>query len=209
MGYFENIERIFNDDIRDKKRTGNGAFHMRGKGVKHGMNGALKTPYHYMKAKEKRQLNGEVKVFNMYETILTKEEFFLKDIETQKHMLARWREIYSNTIIKKEMGLHNAGFYNLVEKLGLPKKDRGGARDTKTRKSVVKTTVPMEQPLVEQTQHIEQPTIRPQIISNGLHLEYNGEYTADQLSKILTKLQLLTEGEENKFLFSLSITERA
>lgn len=51
------IERLFQDDIREKRKTGSGSFHKRGKGVKHGLSGALKTPYHYMKTKEKNKLN--------------------------------------------------------------------------------------------------------------------------------------------------------
>jgi hypothetical protein len=46
------------------------------------------------------------------------------------------------------------------------------------------------------------------ILTQGLHLEYNGEFDAEQLSKIFTKLQLVTDGEENKFYLSISLTEK-
>ena len=62
------IERLFNEDVRDKRKTGSGSFHKRGKGVKHGISGALRTPSYYMKPKEKKKLNGEVSVSFMYET---------------------------------------------------------------------------------------------------------------------------------------------
>jgi hypothetical protein len=41
----------------------------------------------------------------------------------------------------------------------------------------------------------------------GLHLNYNGIYDAEQLSKIFTKLQLLTDEENCKFKLHISLTE--
>src|SRR6476620_12772221 len=87
----ENIERIFQDDIRDKRKAGSGAFHQRGKGVKHGMGGALRTPSYFMKNKEKKKLDGEVRIHNMYTTILNWDEWQTKDQETQKNLLTKWR----------------------------------------------------------------------------------------------------------------------
>ena len=45
------------------------------------------------------------------------------------------------------------------------------------------------------------------ILINGLHLEYNGIYNSDQLSRIFTKLQLLTDGEDSDFYLTLTLTE--
>lgn len=216
----ENIERIFNDDIREKRKAGSGSFHKRGKGVKHGLSGALKTPFHYMKAKEKRALDGEVETYNMYETILTREEFELKDQETQKHMLTRWREIYPNQKIMDEMArdgsrkFNTQSFADLVNGLGCPPKIRGGSEPKKYKQRQAKAkSVAIEQNkdeviLNNQIQEtVKQDPIK--ILADGLHLEYNGDYTAEQLSKIFTKLQLLTDGEDNKFCLSISLSERA
>lgn len=202
MAYKENIEKIFLDDIREKKRTGNGVYSRTGKGVKHHMSG-IKTPYDFMKAKERRKLNGEVVVTNMYTTILPRDEFKSKDLETQRNMMSKWRELYPNTQIRQEMGLANKAFYDLVDALGLPKKPKGqGIRAGRVKK-------PTElQALVAAPQQDEPPRIKPILISNGLHLEYNGEYNSEELIKIFTKLQLLVENEENKFNLSISLTER-
>jgi hypothetical protein len=75
-------------------------------------------------------------------------------------------------------------------------------------------TTPKKEPkesveAVKEVKDIVQTPIRPLLITKGMHLEYNGDYDAEQLSRIFTKLQLLTEGEENKFNLSISITERA
>ncbi len=210
MRTYENIEKIFKDEIREKKKIGNGAFHMRGKGVKHGFSGALRTPYHFMKTKEKKKLDGEVSVFNMYETILPKDEFLLKDKETQKLMLTRWREIYDNTLIKKEMGISNKPYYDLCSALEIPKKrvmqpprKNRGAKINKP--SLIETVEQMALEVPEK----EKPEIKPIIITKGLHLEYNGEYNSEDLNKVFTKLQLLIDGEKNNFNVSISLTEKA
>jgi hypothetical protein len=221
------IERMFNEDVREKRKAGSGSFHKRGKGVKHGMSGALKTPYHYMSAKEKKKLNGEVSVYSMYETIIPLKEFKLKDIETQKLLLTRWREIYENDIIKEEMGLNVKSYYDLVAELNLPKKPRGGnimraARDKKPKKEAKiaissqmkfetpETPATTPQPVLQlaepQVQEI-QPQMQ-KIIIKGLNLEYNGEYNAEDLAKIFTKLQLIIDGETNNYNLCLSLSEK-
>jgi hypothetical protein len=199
------LKKVYTEEIREKKKAGNGSFHKRGKGVKHGFNSALRTASYFMKAKEKRSLNGEVVVSNMYETVLHKDEFILKDEETQKLLLTRWREIYTNTNIIKLMGLSTQGYYNLIEKYQIPKKAQGGARpNTGKRKAKTLAIVETKKEIVETPEE----KIKPLLITYGLHLEYNGQYTADEISKIFTKLTLLVEGEEAKFNLSLSLTEK-
>jgi hypothetical protein len=160
-------------------------------------------------------------------------------------MLTRWREIFDNTKIRKEMGISNSEFYRIVSDLKLPRKSttevmskaREGKAKVKAEK--LKEKKPnknllekledamglslSEAPQVEEApqQEIalkEEPknnytqqapeVFKPMLITKGLHLEYNGDYTADQLTKIFTKLQVLTDGEENKFSLSISLSER-
>jgi hypothetical protein len=194
--YTEDIEKIFLQEIREKKRTGTGSFHKRGKGVKHGMNGALKTPYHYLKEKERKKLSGEVETYNM-NVILSKEEFLQKDTETQKMLLTHWRETFSNEEIKKTMRISNKPYFDLVQALDIPKKARGGNVRAKTKpkkETVSKTTSKTE--IVATT------------FFHGLTLDYQGEFTSEELNKILTKLQLITEGEKNTFEVSISFKEK-
>jgi hypothetical protein len=218
----ENIERLFVEDIIEKKKAGRGAFHMRGKGVKHGSNKALRTPYHFMKTKEKNKLNGEVEVHNMYTTILNWTEFNLKDRETQKTLLTKWREIYTNDKIMAEMSierptkLNSQSYADIVNDLGCPKKRRnitsGYKKQTKEKAVAISAVRQLQAPeWLDLEAENEQPKVTyiddvlPKI--NGLHLEYNGDYDSEQLNKIFTKLQLLIDGEDNKFKISISITE--
>ena len=206
------IERLFNDDVREKRKAGSGSFHKRGKGVKHGISGALRTPSYYMSNKEKKKLNGEVKVTYMYETIIPLEEFKAQDEETQRNMLTVWRDKYTNEEIKKGLGTSNNPFYKLVEDLGLPKKPRGGTRSRGPRKSKAIIISPqMSFPEVESEpeakKEIETEVVKAMLVSKGLHLEYNGDYDVEALSKIFTKLQLIIDGDTNKYKISLSLSE--
>lgn len=202
-------EGIFELEVREKR---NQAFLNKSKtGSKGGSSSrkGMRTPFDSMTAKEKRKLNGEVQV-TMYETILNHEEFALKDESLQKLMLTRWRELYDNIKIMKDMGLTNANYYKIVGALGLTQK-RGGYVKRKTvlkgKDTEEKTKAP--EPILEpQTKAVEIQEPQPILLTRGLHLEYNGEYTAEQLQKIFTKLQLITEGEENKFTLAISLTER-
>jgi hypothetical protein len=196
---------IFDLEVREKR---NQAFLNKARtGAKGGSRSrrGLKTPYDSMSASEKKKLNGEVKTV-MYETIIPYSELKMKDIDMQRLMLTRWREIYSNDEIKEQMKLHNKAYYDLIEALNLPKKARGGSVRRKSKDktlAIIETETKPQEPIVEATEPIQQ-----KLITNGLHLEYNGDYSADQLNKIFLKLQLLTEGEESKFSLSISLTER-
>jgi hypothetical protein len=218
------IEKMFKDDIREKKKTGTGAFHQRGKGVKHGLSGALRTPYHFMKNKEKKKLDGEVEVFNMYETILNWNDFNLKDQETQKNLLTRWRNIYPNNKIMEQLEVGRSkkfnaqSFADLVNALGCPPKDRssrmanGPRKPRQAKKTVAIETQPtLPQTTLELAPEPERPTIpeHVKLLTKGLYLEFNGSYDAEAISKIFTKLQLLVDGEPNKFKIEISITEEA
>jgi hypothetical protein len=208
---------------------------MRGKGVKHGFNGALRTPSYYMSNKEKKNLNGEVETFNMYETILPITEFNFKDAETQKIMLTRWREIYGNSHIQKEMGLTNKAFYELVSTLQIPRKTRIDDEETTKRtgktkqikQAKAKTTpkktlmeamefieeVSPEKPEKIERKVVQLEAVRPQseavkLITNGIHFEYNrANDDAEEINRILTKVQLLVDGESKKFRISVSLSE--
>jgi hypothetical protein len=200
---------MFLDEVREKKTIGRGVFSRRGKGVKHTIRG-IKTPYDFMSAKQKRELNSEVKSFNMYEKILLKEEFFERDRETQKTLMTKWRENYSNKEIMSSMGiLGNNAFNNLIKDLGVPPKQNRIMKTSTKRKAkttVSKTSQPSqgETPIKEVAQQVQQPV---KIIINGLHLEYNGTFDAEQLAKIFTKLQLLVDGEPSDFYLTLTLTE--
>jgi hypothetical protein len=223
---------LFDLEVRDKK---NQAYLNRAKtGARGGSSSrkGMRTPFDYMSAKERKKLSGEVQVTNMYTTILNWKEFILKDKETQKELLTKWREVHSNYKIMEELGIgrerpfNSQSYADLVNGLGCPKKTRQVHPDPATKKprrnAVAKPVIKLdEKPTLlelaieaeevinksKQEAEPEQPKVTPILITNGLHLEYHGEYDSEQLSKIFTKLQLLTDGEPHKFKISLSLTE--
>lgn len=221
------VERIFNDDIRDKRKAGSGSFHKRGKGVKHGMSGALRTPSFYMSNKEKKKLNGEVQVSFMYETIVPINEFDLKDTETQKAMLTRWREVYDNLTIRNQLGISNKAFYDLVADLKIPKKTRVDSEGTRRgkpkqakvsvapKKSLMETVefLGAEREVLEVKKEVAKEVEKaekenaPVLVTTGMQLTYNKIYGEEELNNIFTKCQIMVEGENKKFQLTLSLTE--
>jgi hypothetical protein len=197
---------MFHDEVREKKTIGRGSFHRRGKGVKHTIRG-IKTPYDFLTTKEKNKLNSEVRRSNMYEKIIKIGEFSKLDRETQRNMFIKWRDLYSNAEIMQTMEVRgNNAFQKIIKELDIPLKQTRKPVTKKTRATVSKIQQSPHEELLkkEVSQQIQQPV---KIIINGLHLEYNGTFDANQLSKIFTKLQLLTDGEDSDYYLTLTLTE--
>lgn len=105
------VERIFYSDVGEKKRAGRGAFHMKGKGVKHGMRGIV-FPSDYLKPKEKRLLNGEIKMSNVYDDINnvpSLEAIYEYDFEKAKKIMTVVKEKHSNTALMKHWSVKSSG----------------------------------------------------------------------------------------------------
>ena len=194
------------------------------------MSGALRTPSFYMSNKEKKKLNGEVEVTNMYETLIPFNEFNLKDTETQKALLTKWREIYDNASIRLELGISNKAFYDLVADLGIPKKRRVEDRDQrnkpkpkqakvsvtpKPKKSLMETVeflgeerevLEVKKEVIKEVEKVEKENA-PVLVTTGMQLTYNKIYGEEELNNIFTKCQIMVEGENKKFQLTLSLTE--
>ena len=120
------IEKLFTQEIRDKKKAGSGSFHKRGKGMRNGIKGVMKTQRDMLKGKAKKEYEkpGELIVFNLKD-IISREEFFKKSEAEQKQLLQVWRENYQNDVICSKSGIKKGEYYDLVKKYGL-KSHKGG-----------------------------------------------------------------------------------
>jgi hypothetical protein len=186
----------------------------------------MRTPSDYMTNKEKKQLSGEVRAYNM-NSLMDWKSFEEKTTEDKRTLLTHWRNIYKNTEIMNALSegrgskLNSQSFADLVNGLGIPKKARINTGERKPRQAKTVAIVEPEQKPVgdpmsllqlaetlAQPKEIQTPQQAPQLITKGLHLEYNGLYDADTINKILTKLQLLVDGEQNKFNVSITLTEK-
>jgi len=203
-----NIEKMFQDDIREKKKAGSGSFHKRGKGVRHGLSGALRTPSYYMKQKEKNKLSGEVRSYNMFEnTILSLEEFNSRPLNVQRDLMTAWRENFTNKDIRESMEMTAGRFAKLVKDLDIPMKEKTGGRTKKTAAAVILKEGQLGKIEKEKTPpavNIEKMDIP---ILDGLSLSYTGQYSPENLVKVFDKLSLLLSDEKNKFEVSISIQE--
>lgn len=117
-------ERLFYEDIREKRKTGSGAFHMRGKGVKHGMSGVKLGEYDRLTPwKKKKYLvenSSEVRSFNMYTSLCSLEELERHPEERQKEILTKWREIHKvNDIVEALQVRNKSQYYELLYKRGV------------------------------------------------------------------------------------------
>ena len=111
------IDKLFRDEVAEKKRAGRGIF-SRVSTRKGGTNQALRTPYLYMSNREKRNLNGEVEVFNMNEILKWNEFNALKE-DRQLELMKHWRVKYLTKEIKEGLGVSNYVFYKTLKRLGL------------------------------------------------------------------------------------------
>ena len=207
---------IFETEVREKK---NQAYNNRAKtGAKGGSKSrkGMNTPYDFMSESEKKKLNGEVEVFNMH-TVLSYDEFQFKDEKTQKELLTKWRELYDNVHIIKELGISSKVLYELVAKLGVPKKTRvdTGKRKGTTKPNQAKPKETIKKSLIEFAEEqakvpdvkTETEVLTPTLVSAGWTLNYNNTYSEEELNMIFTKLQIMVEGEKRKFNLTLTLSE--
>jgi hypothetical protein len=206
----EEAEILFQQEITARK---NDMKNLRSKTGSKGSSGSRKgvrTAYDYMSTKERKKLSGAVSVKNLFDLLLSKEEFESYPKEKRKEILIHWRDIYPNQRIMEALEVKSQGTFNkLLEDLEVPKK-RSWKKNIKKEKPQARKEIQKE---VTMSEEIAAPVADPiektdTIIFDGLRLNYNGVYNADQIEKILTKLQLIVNGEENKFIMSISLQEK-
>ncbi|MFI8671855.1 hypothetical protein ACIGIJ_18550 [Bacillus paranthracis] len=120
----EDVERLFREEIRNKKRVGSNIF-SRVSTRKGGSNQALRTPYLYMTRKERKNLNGEVRVYNMSD-IISYDEFINKSEKEQRELLVFWRKNFKTKEIIEGMGVSKNPIYKLLDKYDIPRVDARG-----------------------------------------------------------------------------------
>jgi predicted DNA-binding protein YlxM (UPF0122 family) len=124
MIMLSSIDKIFNEDIREKRKTSRGVYSRTGK---RGYVGKMKFPSDIMHSKDRRKYrgNGKVVVWNMYEDIMEYSYFKGLPQQEQKKVLEGLRKKHTNKEIQTQWGLAAQSFYNLVTKLGAKKREMG------------------------------------------------------------------------------------
>jgi hypothetical protein len=124
-----NIEKVFNEDIKEKRIVASGVYSKTGK---RGYVGKMLFPSDLMNRKEKYQYRkaGKVVVYNMYDTIMTYEEFKNLSEEEQKKALIEYRKRFTNKQITNTWGIGEYKIYEIMERLDVPRSRRGKRKDS-------------------------------------------------------------------------------
>lgn len=116
----ENVAKIFNDDVREKKRIGSGIFSRTGT---RGYVGTMRFPSDLMTRKEKYNYrkSGKVKVYNMYDSIIPLDEFRGLTGQEKKKALEHWLfdRKYSKADIRKSMIVSSNTLDNWIKNMGI------------------------------------------------------------------------------------------
>ncbi|PGM50842.1 hypothetical protein [Bacillus thuringiensis] len=217
------VRKMMNQEIREKKRTASGVH---GKTGKRGYVGKMMFPNDIMSAKEKRQYrkSSKVVVSNMYETMMSYDEFLKLPKQDQYNALKAYRENFRLADIYKEWRIGSNTFYKLVADLDLPPMQRGGgARKGAGRpKGTTIKAVGDEKAMPVQTETVDIEAIVKEHVEKYLpkkeeknplsgfafaaHID--GEFHADELMNRLMKIASFVEGEDKKYKVTLTITEQ-
>lgn len=120
LRHIENIERIFNSDVREKRRAATGVHH---RASRRGyIRGGVKTQSDFLTAKQKRELNGEIRVSNKYDNLENVPQ--LRDLdqrprEEAKMILTYVRNVHKQKDIAKHFGISTGTLPYWYEKFGL------------------------------------------------------------------------------------------
>ncbi len=217
-GNYDNVERggsinftkFFYDDIKDKKRTASGVHSMKGK---RGYVGKLYTTSDLLKGKAKREyqnVNKKVVTYNMYDKLITHDEFLKLSEDEQKKHLTEYRKRFSNMEIKRHWNLNNAQYYDkTIKRLGIQTSKGNRTKSKPQKKEPLKQELDRGTTVFERSEQVEQPipvkTEPPE--TEGMEIRIKGTYTFDRLQNKLEKLALMLE-DESEYEVNISIKEK-
>jgi hypothetical protein len=214
MQPYDEAEKIFYDEIRDKKKE----TALLRTATQHKRLGAKKvlfaTDLMSRKDKLKHTKAGRVMTTNMYENILPIAEFEILEDYEKRNRLQYLRSKYSAKELQTAMGTNSKRYYEIIKELDLPKAPRTKAgQEPKPRKAAIRRQEPAAIAIQSNLEMEPQaPTQTPEpvqkIIVNGLNLEFNGTFTAEQIIKQFLKFGALLEEEEDKYYIELRLQQK-
>ncbi len=110
------IQAIFDQDVKDKKRIGSGIYNKTGK---KGYVGKMRTPYDLMSAHERKQLNEKVVSYSVYDTIMPYEDFKMLEKKARVRTLEEYIKRFSRKEIAEAWGVQTYSVHDWVSRLGL------------------------------------------------------------------------------------------
>ena len=203
---YNEAEQAFYDDVREKKKAANGVH---GKTGKRGYVGTMRFPTDIMSRKEKRAYRkaGAIVTTNIFDEILTIDEFMNLEEFEQRNRLQYWRNKYSAVEVKSSMGIGVKRYYDIIEELGLPKAPRGRSKG-QPRKAKA-TIADVEEKQIEE-QPVTPKAAEPiqEIIFSGLQLKFNGTFSAEHIQNQILKFASILDNETDDFYVELKIMQK-
>lgn len=206
------IELMLKLDNRNKRRVGSGVFHRASRlGF---IRGGVKTQYDYLTRKEKKQLNGEVIVSNMYSDLAnvpSLEELQAMEIKDSQNIMKVLMRLHSKSKIQKHWGITPSKFYGFLVKIGLYERKNGKfiaigetqspASSAKNKKKKVATPKVEEEVAVEVAGKTKETKE-----TYGFRIEFNNIVTFDEAeSRLLAFSTILNK--EKKYKLSIHLVE--
>lgn len=206
----EDIAKLLRDEVRQQKQTFSGVH---GRTGKRGYVGKMLFPTDIMSRRDKYNYRkaGKVEITNMYDNIMSYEEFMKLDEESQRKTLTEYRKRFSNKEIKDKWGLGDYEYYTkTVNRLGVRTQSR---KSTPRKTTEKKDTALPPQPTAAQEETVSIPTyvVAQSLVDSekeeGLTIAINGEYTTKALVKKLEKIALMLDDEPGRFKIEFKVRE--
>lgn len=124
--------------------------------------------------------SGRVRTYNMYDQIITKQEFDQLPTSQAKAMLEYWRSRYTNDEIAERMGIGKSTLWRLCKSLGI-----------EGRKKHIDRPITQENTQDEQVMTTQNPEPRKEI--EGTKIVIRGVYSGERLAQRLYSLARLVE----------------
>ena len=219
------MESYFDQEIQEKKLIARSA---RAK-----TNGRRKNrsmfPADLLKGKAKKEYTkgGEIKLSNLWDQLITKEEYLELSDEQKKNAMEHWRTKFTTGLIKKALGWNDYNLYKEFDRVGVQvakrparkgkaveevkKKAAAAAKKAEDEAAVnLNKAATLLKQIEQDKEQAAQPVIQAQILpaaQTGISLYLNDEYTPEEAINKLMKYAAFLEGETNKIKIRLEICE--
>jgi hypothetical protein len=207
---FNEATEVFLSEIHEKKKE-TALLRLATKGKRLGKKNVLfASDLMSRKEKLKHTKAGTIVTTNLYDNILTIEEFEKLEDYEKRNRLQYLRSKYSAKEIQAAMQTNSKRYYEIIKELDLPKAPRTKGSGLGKRISKVKTTSGGTKTAAIAIQSSLELAPEPvqEIIVSGLHLTFNGTYSAEHIIKQFLKYGALLEGEEDKYYIELKLVQK-
>lgn len=188
-------ERLFREEIREKKRAGSGAHSIRGK---RGLVGSVKTPADLLTGKARREYEGssEVTVSSVYVELIPAERFDELTRRERMLYLHSWAKRYTVKQISEQLGKSTAQVYNILKSHGVAtprqQKQHKSSSDSKQAAPLAAETLPEQTPSTDpEPTEFKAPADAPEPGASTCDYRMSGTYTGADLAAKLQGLSTM------------------